>query len=209
MDLAFIAELAEKIATIPDTRPDWMRSTCMGEEGWLYYRFFHEFIQKHGPAKVVDIGTHAAGSAAHLAYMNPQGHVYTMDPNPNSVNCAASLPVQNITAFTGTSIEMADTIRKYAPFDICCIDGEHHIDHMYPEYVCYRSMMKEGGLMFFDDVDYYQFPTMRTAWDLIPDEKLLLPTLHFSGFGVCKVSHAVYAPPLAEALRIKERSATA
>ncbi|MFA4971567.1 MAG: class I SAM-dependent methyltransferase [bacterium] len=181
----------------------------MGNEGWLYYRFFHEFIQRHGPARVVDIGTHMAGSAVHLACGNPQGHVYTMDPDPNSKNCVALLPVKNITAFTGTSMALADQIRRFGPFDIAVIDGEHHINHMYPEYVCYRSMVKDGGLIFFDDVNYDQFPSMRIAWDLIPDPKALLPTLHFSGFGVCKVDHSIHALELRAALRQRERRATA
>ena len=196
MNLDDVQNLSQTLGEIPDDRPDWLKATCLAPD-WKYYRLLHEVAKRMTPLRAIEIGTDRAGGAAHLAYANAKGNVITIDIDPEATARAMGLPVSNVLAILGGSMQVADRVAAFGPFDICFIDANHELQSAYPEYARYRQMVKQDGLIFFDDVDDRGlFPTMIDFWDMIADPKTLLPGMHYSGFGVCQVKHEIVPPPL-------------
>ncbi len=186
-------ELAARIATIPDDRPSWLKSLCqIDNANWLYYRFFYELTKTWAPFKLVEVGTYHGGGAGHFAHLNRQGLVVTIDFDPTSALHVRACPLDNVVTITSSSLDAAVLAETYGPFDGCFIDAEHDLASMYQEYALYRKLVRDGGLMFFDDVNLN--PGMQKAWSLVRDPKTTLPGLHFSGFGVARKNDNVVIP---------------
>jgi hypothetical protein len=69
--------------------------------------------------------------------------------------------------------------------DLLFIDGLHEFDQAHQEYVLYRNHVRQGGLIFFDDLHINS--GMDKLWELVPEPKLELPQLHYTGFGVAVI----------------------
>ena len=198
--------IADALPRISDDRPEWLRNMASASDPTaLYYRFFHELVQEFCPLKVLEIGTYVGTSAAHLAFANGGGSVLTIDINPD-----AKLQLERaieghglkfaIEAVTADSMQWANINRYLAAdghrgFDILFIDGLHNFNQTYGEYVAFRSFVKDGGLIFFDDLELDMATReMQVFWALVPEEKQKLDMLHYTGFGVCKKDSNVYVP---------------
>lgn len=193
--------IAELLLQISDDRPEWLKNMASASDPTaFYYRFFHELVQEFHPLSVLEIGTYVGTSACHLAQANIGGLVTTIDVNPD-----AKLQLERaiegrgfigVEAITADSMTWVNGRRSYPPlFDILFIDGLHNFNQTYGEYVAFRHLVKDGGLIFFDDLEL-QMATweMQVFWDLVPEEKLKLDMLHYTGFGVCKKDSNVHVP---------------
>lgn len=160
-----------------------------------YYGFLYQVADRCGPLDVVEIGTYVGTSAAHLASSNYRavgddefrGQITTIDINPDAKRQVDALGFPNIIAMTGDSLSEgilgALAGRK---FDILYVDGLHNFSQAYREYFYYRHMVREGGLMIFDDVGLeMDGDEMNVLWDAIPEPKQRLDHLHpNTGFGI-------------------------
>jgi predicted O-methyltransferase YrrM len=208
--LAELGALAASLASSPDGRPAWLRAMPSASDATaLYYRFFHEFSLRYAPAKVLEIGTYVGSSAAHLA-SNPATTVVTVDHNPDAKRLVDALGRPNVVAVTMDSALFAEILSgsrpppssapPSGPFDVLFVDGNHTFNQAYGEYERFRPHVAEGGLVFFDDIHLpMSTREMDVLWALVPDEKLDLSVLHYTGMGVAKVSRATRLPPWAEA----------
>lgn len=190
-------ELAKRLDISPDERCEMLQAQC--PRTWkvrygLYYDFFYALSKLLGNARLVEIGTYNGVSAGHFAAGSGACSVVTIDITPVCARIIEQLPFPNITAITGDSLEVADQVAALGPYDVAFIDGTHDKEPIYREYCRYRQMLKPGGLMFFDDIDHWEYPGAREAWLLVRDPKVELPELHFSGFGVCAVDPAIEVP---------------
>jgi predicted O-methyltransferase YrrM len=210
MELSDIASLARYLPQISDDRPEKLKKlpSAMDEyqtQFGRYYRFFWEMAKQWKPERVLEIGTYLGSSIAHFAAGNPAGLCVTIDCNPDATRIARELGYPNIVALTGDSSSMADEARKcgggpYAPpmspFDVLFIDGNHDFNHCYSDYIHYRPLMRNGGIILFDDITVG--PEMEVAFSYIADKKMELNNLHWTGFGACKVDANITPRPLAE-----------
>jgi predicted O-methyltransferase YrrM len=183
-----------------DGRPSWLWGLPeAADEGSLYYRFFFHLVERFGPLDCIEIGTYLASATAHLAYRNA-GRVVSLDIDPQRTADAGALCAKldlTFSLLTGDSLDLVKTID--GTFDLCFLDGEHELRQTYAEYLAYRDLVRDGGLVFFDDITLNS--SMRVLWDCIPDPKARLDFLHVynnAGFGVCQKDPAVVPRSLEE-----------
>lgn len=186
--------LAEDIIKLQDSRTSMLRSLRDAEHPTCpYYRFFQELIWHFSPIDVLEIGTFVGTSAAHFAWGNCLnrrdgsslwGRVVTIDINPDAKRCVAELALSNIQPLTGDSLGI-DWFKE-PTFDVLFVDGEHTFNRAYQEYIFYRSLVRHGGLMIFDDVGLeMDGDEMNVFWDMIPEPKCRVDHLHPNvGFGL-------------------------
>lgn len=203
MNLDNIVKLALSIPDRSDRRLLWLQSMPSAMDNTaLYYRFFHEMVLEYEPLQVVEVGTYLGSSAAHLAYRN-RGTVVTVDVDPLATDRAIELDLPNLRPITGDSMEAVDKVREFGPFDVCFIDTKHSFRQAYSEYATYRELVRDGGLIFFDDIELGE--EMPVLWDMIQEPKRSLKVLHYTGFGVVQKDGGVAVDSPREAIRKAER----
>ncbi len=148
----------------------------------LYYRFLRQLARVMKPKFSVEIGTYVATASAHMADGYPDGKVMTIDNDQNAKNNADRLGIPNLIAVHDTSAIAAKLLPLMPPIDILFIDGNHTFNNCYGEYVIYRPFVRDGGVILFDDIDLCK--EMEVAWKYIPDQKVSLKKLHYTGFGL-------------------------
>lgn len=173
--------------------PPWVKQLVGSyHEGRPYYMLMYAMAQDLAPARIIEIGTDKAAGTMVLAH-NPVNEVITVDIDPACQGHVDSLPSTNVTFILGDSLKVADRIAaEFAPFDLLLIDAEHNCESMYQEYHRYRSMVRPGGIILFDDISLSA--SMSNAWDLVLDPKVSLPKMHSSGFGAAIKDDSVVVP---------------
>lgn len=176
-----IQQLAHLAVHGPDDRAEWLKDLPWAHEP--YYRFLR--LVAHGRRYSVEIGTRLGTSASHLADgCRDSGTVLTIDLDPS---CAVVMQgIMQTRCLTNVVIATTESSKGISlvnqPIDLLFIDGDHTYESSYSDYLAYRPYVADGGLIIFDD------PTlsdeMRRMWGDVVDEKILLPELHHSGFGV-------------------------
>ena len=207
VSLEDLKSLAEALSGIPDDRPRWLAEMpSASDEGQTqfarYYRFFHEFVKRFSPTSVLEVGTYKGSSAAHLALAAPACRVLTLDVDPEATRLVRAVAgergLTNLTAIVRPSSDaLFGEAERLAPFDVLFIDAVHDFENCYGDYLRYRPLVNPGGIIFFDDVRIDR--QMEAAWSCIADPKVELPSLHYTGFGACKLDPMVTPRPLAEA----------
>src|SRR5579872_3631131 len=134
-----------------DLRPEWLR-TLDNDPTSVYYRFFFECAAKVKPLVSFEIGTCEGKSAAHLATGNPRGTVITIDIRPESKTLADCLLLPNLVSIVGDSLKIPPLLKWMPALDLLFIDGQHDLRQAYQEYLQYRPYVREGGLVYFDDI---------------------------------------------------------
>lgn len=185
--LAAAVTLARELPRLADERPGQLRALPYATDAdSAYYRFLYEWCRRSRPAVTLEIGTYLGGSAAHMAVGNPDGHVWTLDINPDAVRHADALELPNLTALLGDSGPSVDRVRDLlpGPVDLLYIDGWHSFDQTFAEYQLYRPLVRPGGLMLFDDIDLQTATDeMQRFWTAVSEPKAKLDGLHHTGFG--------------------------
>jgi len=177
----------------PDDRPERLRQMPSAMDSTaLYYRFLYELARNWKPNLQVEIGTFVGSSCAHMAMGHPGGVVVTIDMDFEATRIAGSLDLPNLWPIHSASALAVKQIGCLRDIDILFIDGNHCFNNCYGEYVLYRPLVRQGGIILFDDIDLDA--QMKTAWKYILDEKRSLPSLHYTGFGACVVNHEIDVP---------------
>lgn len=198
--------LSHDIKIIRDDRPKWLRSLPSADDEdeakyARYHRFFYELVKRHGAESVVEIGIRQETSAAHFACQSAACRVITARDDPaasTSVNDIASRhSLKNLASFSGDSAAIRSEVSKLGTIDVLFIGSALGFERCYDEYVFYRSIVKHGGIIFFDDI--HASRDMDFIWEHVTDRKAQLFGLHHTGFGVCQVDTAI-VPPKPEAV---------
>lgn len=193
-----VRTFAMEYSLSPDGRPDWLKSIDRDPTS-VYYRFFYEFARAFRPRTIFEIGTCEGLSAAHLAAGNPDGTVITLDIKPEAKRLADALLIPNLVSIVCHSVEAPNRLKWVPPIDLLFVDGNHAFDDAYGEYVAYRPFVRDGGLIFFDDISIND--DMQRLWNAVSDPKTVLAGLHYTGFGVAeKRPHTSKAQPGVEML---------
>jgi len=148
-----------------------------------YYDLLYWVSKRTRPTLTVELGTCTGGSTSNLAARSI-GKVVSIDielrPDARE-RLAAFENLEQIQADTRDP-EVAKTVAAKGPIDLLFIDTEHSADQVSAELDFFGPLVRQGGLMFFDDIRIN--PGMSAWWDALPEEKLELPDMHWSGFGV-------------------------
>lgn len=184
-----------------ESRPTWLRDLDTDPTS-TYYRFFYEVTRTIRPKVCFEIGTCEGKSAAHLAAGNPAGLIVTLDIRTSARQSVDALRLPNIVSLLCDSIEATRQLRYLPEIDILFIDGDHRLEQSYREYLAYRPFVRNGGLIFFDDISIND--EMKVMWNAIADPKCALPRLHYTGFGVAVKSPTSVVAPLDTILRGRE-----
>ncbi len=178
--------IAKAIPGSPDNRPEWLLNRHAATIATdLYYRFLYELPR---PFDAIEIGTLYGTSAAHLAWANT-GKVITIDIAPGSKEMVDDMvqDLPRLTAITGTSTEVLPSLQGLK-VDVLYVDGCHDFGSAYTEYSTYRNLVRDGGIMLFDDI---HFPCsgdeMSVFWDFVVEPKAEVNWLHTAvntGWGI-------------------------
>lgn len=153
-------------------RPAWLAALDNDPAG-TYYRHFFEFTKRFRPALFLEIGTCEEKAAAHAASGNPEGLVITVDVKEQAKRLTEALSVPNIVSLLGHSQELPRRLRYMPRLDALLIDADDTFEAAGREYALYRSFLRDGGTIFFDDI--HLNGDMERFWEAIPDPKAELP----------------------------------
>lgn len=180
MTLEEIVGLARSLQSAPDTRPDHIKK--MQDDSTpnaFYYRFMHELVRLVKPACIVETGTRLGNSAAQMADANPKGKIVTLDIDPKAKTLVEQMGFKNIVAITvdSTSEEaLKAVLAHFSSIDLLFLDSDHRYDVVWNEYKTFRSFVRPGAPMLFDDVMLN--PEMKKFWSEVVDPKQEVPFLH-------------------------------
>lgn len=192
--LGELALLSQTVRLTPDARPEWLRALDTDPTS-VYYRYFYVLAQRYGPRSIVEIGTYEGKSAAHLAAGNREGRVTTLDVSAGAKTLADALMIPNLVALVCNSLQAPQLLKWIPDIDLLFIDGHHECHQVQKEYIAFRPFVREGGLIFFDDIHINA--GMDHFWSAIPDRKVELPELHYTGFGVAQKTAGIQPDKMA------------
>lgn len=194
-----------ELAKLTEDRPPWLLSLdCANLPTELYYRFLYDLHEQLGSFDAIEIGTLYGVSAAHLACGN-LGRVITIDIDPGSKSKCDAFALTNLEAITGNSTIVLPQLRERQSLglgvcDVLYVDGQHDFGNAYTEYYGYRQLVRDGGIMIFDDI---HFPAdgneMDVFWDMIQEPKADVSWLHTrvgTGYGIVQKVNALDAQVL-------------
>ncbi len=202
MNLKDAVDLARNIKSIPDRRPVWYKKLpSASDDTALYYKYFYELSHKFAPPFVLEIGTYLGSSSAHLA-SNDLVKVVTIDINSDATKEVQRFQFSNICALTidvNLYTKQLNDEKTGEIYDVLFIDANHTFNDMYGQYVMLRPFVKNGGLIFFDDIHINpSTKDMDVAWGYVLDPKADISELHYTGFGVCQKDSSIQVPAWTE-----------
>lgn len=183
-----ICALAKAVCdgTEPDTRPAVLQAitdhapTCK-----FYVQFFYTLVALTKPKLVVETGTDKGRSGVHLAMGCPTTKVVSIDIDPACAGHLNAFGLHNVETVTANSIDSSLRFEDES-IDILFLDSLHTYEHVMRELLVYTPKMRQGGLVFMDDI--HLGATMERAWAAVSHPKREISELHFTGFGVFEVS---------------------
>ena len=132
---------------------------------------------------IVELGTCTGGSTSHFA-AGTTGKVISVDieSRPDTIERLKSFG--NIELIVGNTRDpsLAWQISKRGPIDILFIDTDHNAEQVIIELSLYGPLVRPGGIILFDDIRIND--GMSQWWDSLNEDKLELPEMHHTGFGV-------------------------
>lgn len=142
-------------------------------------RFYSWLVATRASDAVVEFGTAFGVSGMYwLAGLAGRGHLHTFDPNGDRAGFAAenlSAIGENFT-LTNETFESAGP-RLLAPgsIDVAFVDAIHTGAFVCRQYAVLRPLMKPGGLILFDDIDFSE--DMQDCWREIASDPELVSSL--------------------------------
>lgn len=192
-----VIELATSVQSAsPDDRPQALKDLRDAvHPTTLYYRFLYELCTRYTPVDVLEIGTFCGTSAAHMAWNNG-GHVITVDIQPDAKAQVDRIGRPNIRSIVTDSSRVIPQLEGRT-FDVIYIDGWHDFNQTYGEYVLFRPLLRDGGLMIIDDVGLeMEGDQMEVFWEFVGDAKQRVDHLHpNTGFGIVQKTAGVQPRP--------------
>lgn len=180
LTIAYLKQLADFITHFNPPFKIKIPPEC-GEIVGPYYSFLYLLAKAAQPSLIVELGTgREARSAVHFALGAPNALVVGVDFEPPTF-----IPYPNIRWYKGNTLDAAifNTIGMIAKFiDILFIDSEHTTHQALSEYKLYAPLVREGGIILFDDINV---SGMEGLWSQIPEPKFTHDGLHPpQGFGI-------------------------
>ena len=180
-----LLELSTYFKSLPETRPKLLLDlVAQAPATDDYNRFLYEFTKIFRPLRIAETGTDRGRSAAHFALGWAGTMVLTIDIDPACSTNVRELGLGQITAVTGDAAEV-DLI---GPFDVLFIDSLHTQKQARRELDAFRYRMNPGAIAFYDDIHIDS--DMEEFWKSVPEPKIDLSELHFSGFGASIIDGA-------------------
>jgi predicted O-methyltransferase YrrM len=181
--------LNEVVDTAGDTAPtgDAFLDGLFGvDPSAVYFRFLYRLVQRARPKLIVELGTWKGWSTAHLAAPDPECAVITVDIAPQREFEAILPKYPNIVFIKGRTddFEVLNQVDD-GKADICYVDTIHEREYVSKEVALWGRKVRRGGIILFDDV--LMNDDMKRFWDWLPLEKVLLPGLHWTGFGAALI----------------------
>lgn len=155
----------------------------------IYYRFLYQLMKRFKPALSVELGVERGRCTAHMAAAHPDGIILAIDNDPKTDELNRILeryPNIHFKRDLTTSRPIVDAIPDHS-VDLCFFDSDHSCHTVMLEYGVWFQKIKPGGIILFDDITVS--PEMMTMWGVLGRisphlERIGLPELHHSGFGV-------------------------
>ncbi|MBI1332734.1 MAG: hypothetical protein GC165_07620 [Armatimonadetes bacterium] len=148
-----------------------------------YYDLLYWVTKEFQPKLTVELGTCTGGSTSHLA-AGTKGKVVSIDIDQQDETRRKLEVFDNIELVEGDTRDssLASEIAKSAPIDLLFIDTDHTGEQVMAEMALYAPLVRKGGLILFDDIRMH--PCMSKWWDELDEDKLEMPELHWTSFGV-------------------------
>lgn len=178
LTVAYLKQLADFITHFNPPSKIKIPPEC-GEIVGPYYSFLYLLAKAAQPSLIVELGTgREARSAVHFALGAPNAKVIGID-----LEIPTFVPYPNIEWWQGNTRAMEDKIAALnMPIDLLFIDSEHTTRQALSEYVLYSPLVREGGIILFDDIN---MGGMEGLWSCIPEPKFTHDGLHPpQGFGI-------------------------
>ena len=148
-----------------------------------YYDLLY-YVAKEVPSDlIVELGTCTGGGTSHFA-AGTTGKVISIDIESRPDTVERLKPFDNVELVVGNTRDpaLAWQIGKRGPIDILFIDTEHNAEQVIIELSLYGPLVRPGGIILFHDIRINE--GMSQWWDNLDEDKLELPEMHHSGFGV-------------------------
>jgi predicted O-methyltransferase YrrM len=159
-------------STVGGRTPDQVRTDA--QTG----RFYSCLAAARGNPVVVEFGTAFGVSGMYWLAGIGSGHLYTFEPNRDWAETAR----RNLAAVADRFTLTVDTFEAAGPamlpargVDIAFVDAIHTGAFVERQYALLRPLMKEGGLVLFDDIAFWD--DMQACWRRIASEPGLAASL--------------------------------
>ncbi|MBI1331444.1 MAG: hypothetical protein GC165_01040 [Armatimonadetes bacterium] len=148
-----------------------------------YYDLLYWTAKEFQPRLIVELGTCTGGSTSHLA-AGTKGKVVSIDIDQRDETRRKLEAFDNIELIEGDTRDavLASEISNRGPIDLLFIDTDHTAEQVREEMALYGPLVRNGGLILFDDIRMH--PCMSKWWDELSEDKLEMPELHWTSFGV-------------------------
>lgn len=148
-----------------------------------YYDLLYSVARELQHIFVVELGTCTGGSTSHLA-AGSSGKVLSIDIEVRPDARERLLAFDNVELMQGDTRDatLVAEVAKRGPIDLLFIDTDHTAGQVTAELALFGPLVRPGGLIFFDDIRIN--PGMSAWWDDLQEDKLELPEMHWTGFGV-------------------------
>jgi len=151
----------------------------------LYYRYLSALVKVIKPKRVVEMGSAGGASALMmLATLPKRSALYAMTlKEPEGEFRFIKKDYPNLTLIRGNNLELGhwDDVDLFET-DLFFFDTKHTYEQLHAEMKLYDQFFKKGTIVLIDDIRLNE--GMTKAWDEIKYDKLSLPDLHHSGFGM-------------------------
>ncbi len=157
---------------------------CFGRDSSNpYYDLLYSVAKELQPKLVIELGTGTGGSTAHLA-AGTSGKVLSIDVEIRPDARERLLAFNNIEQMRGDTRDpkLAMKVAKRGPIDLLFIDTDHTTEQVKVEMSPFGPLVRMSGLILLDDIRMH--PCMSAWWDDLDEDKLELPEMHWTSFGV-------------------------
>lgn len=147
-----------------------------------YYDLLYHVSLNEKPNLTVELGCCTGGSTSYLA-AGSSGKVISIDIAIQEGARSRLAVFPNVELIEADTREpgTAELIASRGPIDILFIDTDHTAEQVTIEMSLFAPLVKEGGIILLDDVRMNSMPQW---WDELDEDKLEMPHLHWTSFGV-------------------------
>lgn len=145
-----------------------------------YHRFLYLLSAFISPCEIVELGTREGIGALALGSGNAIGNVYTFDiQDQRHYDCKR----ENVFFYNMDSLNIPQSMSSR--IQLLFIDTIHDGSRPLMEFERWKDLVEVGGIIIFDDIELND--AMKIFWhnfEPMGYEKINLPELHTSGFGL-------------------------
>ena len=154
----------------------------------LYYRFLPALVKAIKPKQVIEMGSAGGASVLMMLSVLPEtSKLYAMSlKEPEGEFRFIKKDYLNLELRRGDNLNLDNwkgvDLKKT---DLWFLDTKHTFEQLHKEMELYDPYFKKGAIVLLDDIRLNS--GMTKAWNEIKYNKLSLPDLHWSGFGMFQV----------------------